>query len=143
MTTMKTDKLKLEDCCLTIEQAKELEELGVDFSNANFAFINVINPYNSTFKHEITKYYVELRNDLIPTLSVAEMMEMLPMDIEAKSKKYGNQTVYLSIDRHSVMYFVSGQEFERGLYIYKSFEKPLLRDALFEAIRWLKQNKLI
>ena len=25
------DKLKLEDCCLTIEQAKELKELGVDF----------------------------------------------------------------------------------------------------------------
>jgi hypothetical protein len=78
-----------------------------------------------------------------PTLTNTEMMEMIPMDIEAKSKKYGNQTVYLSIDRHSVMYCVSGIEFERGLYVYISFEKPLLRDALFEMIKWLKTNKLI
>jgi hypothetical protein len=79
----------------------------------------------------------------IPTLTNTEMLEMIPMDIEAKSKKYGNQTVYLSIDRHSVMYCVSGIEFERGLYVYISFEKPLLRDALFEMIKWLKTNKLI
>jgi hypothetical protein len=41
------------------------------------------------------------------------------------------------------MYFVSGIKFERGLYVYISFEKPLLRDSLFEMIKWLKTNKLI
>ena len=137
------NKLTLKDQFLSLEQAKELQELGVDIYG-NFEIDIDDNGFETiekvgTFASDTFEYYKKS----IPTLSVAEMIEMLPMDIEAKSKKYGNQTVYLSIDRHSVMYFVSGQEFERGLYIYKSFEKPLLRDALFEAIRWLKQNKLI
>ena len=137
------NKLTIEEQFLTLEQAKELEELGVDIYG-NFEIDIDDNWFETiekvgTFASDTFEYYKKS----IPTLSVAEMIDMLPMDIEAKSKKYGNQTVYLSIDRHSVMYFVSGQEFERGLYIYKSFEKPLLRDALFEAIRWLKQNKLI
>jgi hypothetical protein len=137
------NKLTLEDQFLNLEQSKELQELGVDIYG-NFEIDIDDNGFETiekvgTFASDTFEYYKKS----IPTLSVAEMIEMLPMDIEAKSKKYGNQTVYLSIDRHSVMYFVSGQEFERGLYIYKSFEKPLLRDALFEAIRWLKQNKLI
>ena len=137
------NKLTINDQFLTLDQAKELQELGVDIYG-NFEIDIDDNGFETiekvgTFASDTFEYYKKS----IPTLSVAEMIEMLPMDIEAKSKKYGNQTVYLSIDRHSVMYFVSGQEFERGLYIYKSFEKPLLRDALFEAIRWLKQNKLI
>ena len=140
---MTTNKLALKDQFLSLEQANELQELGVDIygnleidiDDNGFETIEKV----GTFASDTFEYYKKS----IPTLSVAEMIEMLPADIEAASKKYRKQTVYLSIDRHSIMYFVSGQEFERGLYIYKSFEKPLLRDALFEAIRWLKQNKLI
>ena len=128
------NKLTVNSQFLTIEQAKELKGLGIDFSDANFA--------------------IGEDNDLIilgcsrdkrycPTLSVSEMIEMLPLDIEAKSEHYGNQTVYLSMDSHSVMYCVSGIEFEGGLYAYTSFEKPLLLDALFEMIKFLKKNKLI
>jgi hypothetical protein len=120
------NKLTLEEQFLTLEQAKELQDLGVDFSNANFAFINVINPYNSTFKHEITKYYVELRNDLIPTLSVAEMLEMLPdyIRIEHYIGKWNVGDCHNSIYPHNI-------------------DKVLLRDALFEMLKWLKTNKLI
>lgn len=35
---MEQNKLKLEDCCLTIEQAKELQKLGIDFSNSSLCF---------------------------------------------------------------------------------------------------------
>ena len=140
---MKTNKLTIEEQFLTLDQAKELKDLGVDIYG-NFEIDIDDNGFETiekvgTFASDTFEYYKKS----IPTLSVAEMIEMLPMDIEAKSKKYGNQTVYLSIDRHSVMYCVSGIEFERGLYVYISFEKPLLRDALFEMIKWLKQNKLI
>ena len=31
-------KLKLEDTCLTIEQVRELQSLGIDFSNAVMEF---------------------------------------------------------------------------------------------------------
>ena len=140
---MKANKLTIEEQFLTLDQAKELEDLGVDIYG-NFEIDIDDNGFETiekvgTFASDTFEYYKKS----IPTLSVTEMIEMLPMDIEAKSKKYGNQTVYLSIDRHSVMYCVSGIEFERGLYVYISFEKPLLRDALFEMIKWLKTNKLI
>ena len=140
---MKANKLTIEEQFLTLDQAKELEDLGVDIYG-NFEIDIDDNGFETiekvgTFASDTFEYYKKS----IPTLTVSEMIEMLPMDIEAKSKKYGNQTVYLSIDRHSVMYCVSGIEFERGLYVYISFEKPLLRDALFEMLKWLKQNKLI
>jgi hypothetical protein len=139
-------KLKLEDTCLTIEQVRELQSLGIDFSNAVMEFTHYDNDgADEWFLTIVDDYadseFADIEN--MPTLTNTEMLEMIPMDIEAKSKKYGNQTVYLSIDRHSVMYCVSGIEFERGLYVYISFEKPLLRDALFEMIKWLKTNKLI
>ena len=35
------NKLTLEEHFLTLEQAKELQELGIDFSNANFTFNKV------------------------------------------------------------------------------------------------------
>lgn len=51
------DKLKLEDCCLTIEQAKELEELGVDFGETIFAYCNYVNPNNAHFGYELVHFY--------------------------------------------------------------------------------------
>lgn len=148
--------MKFEDEFLTIEQSKELKELGIDFSNANYCFRTVDFNNNPSWKyikddgendiHEFIDFYKSHKDSdtsYIKTFSVAEMIEMLPLDILAKSKKYGNQTVYLSIDRNSVMYFVCGKEFERSMYIYKSFEKHLLRDSLFEMIKDLKKNNLI
>ena len=35
---MEQNKLKLEDCCLTIEQAKELQELGVNTENSIYLY---------------------------------------------------------------------------------------------------------
>ena len=136
---MEQNKLKLKDYCLTIEQAKELQALGVNMSDSMMVHFTLIDGT----KIICERYELSGDKDYIDTLTNTEMIEMLPMDIEAKSKKYGNQTVYLSIDRHSVMYCVSGIEFERGLYVYISFEKPLLRDALFEMMKWLKINKLM
>ena len=135
---MKANKLTIEEQFLTSEQAKELQALGIDFSGGNFCYTGKGDLFIG-----VSKDFYPYPNEMINTLSVAEMIEMLPLDIETVSKKYGNQTVYLSIDRHSVMYFVSGIEFERRMYVYKSFEKSLLRDALFEMIKLLKQNKFI
>ena len=35
-----SNKLKIEDTCLTVEQAKELQKLGVDFSEPIHHFYN-------------------------------------------------------------------------------------------------------
>ena len=36
---MEQNKLNLEDCCLTIEQTKELQELGVNMSDTSMIII--------------------------------------------------------------------------------------------------------
>ena len=129
-------KLSLEEQCLTIEQAKELQKLGVDFSNANLAFVNVIEPLKSIIKSEITKYYTELKDDLIPTLTNSEMLEMLP------DKIVSNYVVY-----NSEYYRLRGfwyVEYEGAEMIdYITFKKNLLRDALFEMLKYLKTIKLM
>ena len=114
-------KLKLEDTCLTIEQAKELKELGVDFSNATMAFID----FYDENKHE----YELVRNmsigayDIIPTLTNTEMLEMLP-----------TETCFCKTDK--------GVEVWSRWLEYDGSEQcePLLRDALFEMIKWLKSE---
>ena len=115
------NKLTIEEQFLTSEQAKELQKLGVDFSGANFClhlskdlFIGRSTnffPYSNTFKD---------------TLSVAEMIEMLPE--------------YTSIEHYTGKWHIS----DNHNSLYPHFERNvLLRDALFEMLKWLKQNKLI
>ena len=42
------NKIKLEDTCLTVEQAKELQELGVDMSDSIKSEMKAISPHNYT-----------------------------------------------------------------------------------------------
>ena len=123
-------KLSLEEQCLTIEQAKELRRLGVDFSNANLAFANVIELYIGIFKYEIVRNCLELKDDLIPTLTNSEMLEILPKEIGDKSivlRNYEDEWVI---------------EYKNHLVI-PSISEGLLRDALFEMIKYLKSIKLM
>ena len=94
---MKTNKLTIEDQFLTLDQAKELKEIGIDFSGANYCFRNVDFNKNPSWKYIKDKgeddihIFIDLykfRKDsdilCIKTLSVAEMLEMLPKCIEVK-----------------------------------------------------------
>ena len=37
--------MKIEDMCLTIKQARELKELGIDFSNSIYEFVETYDEY--------------------------------------------------------------------------------------------------
>ena len=122
-------KLKLEDTCLTIEQAKELKELGVDFSNAVMEFTHYDNDgADEWFLTIVDDYadseFADIEN--MPTLTNTEMLEMLP-----------TETCFCKTDK--------GVEVWSRWLEYDGSEQcePLLRDALFEMIKWLKTNKLI
>ena len=43
--------MKLEDMCLTLKQARELEELGIDFSNSMLCFYEIEGVMNIGYKH--------------------------------------------------------------------------------------------
>ena len=71
--------MKIEDMCLTIKQARELKELGIDFSNSMLCFYEIEGVmyigYNGIFDYDET-----LGHTKQPTLTITEMLEMLPKD---------------------------------------------------------------
>ena len=146
---MEQNKLKLEDFCLTVEQAKELKELGIDMDNSLFEYIQLVSDkkyieeaiekrvlgepflYNNNLSTLViggNKMY-EL---VTPTLTNTEMLEMLPRYINFNKKL----RIYKSKDGIKNMWIVSYEKDGQGVYV-KTAE--LLRDALFEMIKFLKK----
>src|SRR5574344_167732 len=88
---MEQSKLKLEDCCLTIEQAKELQKIGIDLEKTIYCYTEVndekwrdIHLYPSDEAYNIKTDCDKISKGgilLIPTLTNTEMMEMLPKEI--------------------------------------------------------------
>ena len=126
---MEQNKLKLEDYCLTIEQAKELQELGVNMSDTSMIIIQdkQVVPRNIL---EIEEFFDFCRYDT-PTLTNTEMLEMLPRYINFNKKL----RIYKSKDGIKNMWIVSYEKDGQGVYV-KTAE--LLRDALFEMIKFIK-----
>lgn len=143
---METNKLTLEDNFLSLEQAKELQELGIDFEGANAWFYRKIKDekgnsiHYSEWRFGFSKRMMILgveKFEYVPTLSVAEMLEMLPEIIKVKDVLY---ELYL---KKSSFYIVGYREYLNESLSINEFIYTLIRDALFEMLKWLKQNKLI
>ena len=137
---------KLEDCCLTIEQTKELQALGIDFSHALMYYA----AYNNNMKlwerdMELYESDVEPIREVkdgifIPTFTNTEMLEMLPKEIDNCQLKIvpfneGYCVEYELYMEHSVYVTKDGNTLD--------FCFPILKDALFEMIKCLKTNKLM
>ena len=147
-----SNKLTVEEQFLTSEQAKELQELGIDFSGSNTWFCKYSKDpkgnkvLKSTWKlvHSKSQLVVEFeRFEYIPTLSVAEMLGMLPKCVEVKGDLY---ELYLKKGSFHIDY--KAYELGYGGYLNEllcinKYIHTLLRDSLFEMLKWLKQNKLI
>lgn len=148
---METNKLTLEDNFLSLEQAKELQELGIDFENGNYLIWNESEEIIA--KSDILGF---IGDDYTPTLSVAEMIEMLPMEI--KCMEGMDLTSYsLLYDGYSIsyVYWLGAEIINTKISVMEIDNYPLenecdicikkwnIRDALFEMLKWLKQNKLI
>ena len=127
---MEQNKLNLEDCCLTIEQTKELQELGVNMSDTSMIIIQdkQVVPRNIL---EIEEFFDFCRYDT-PTLTNTEMLEMLPQYVYFNKKL----RIYKDENRWLVSY-------EKDGWMNLYYTAELLRDALFEMIKYLKTNKLI
>ena len=143
---METNKLTLEDNFLSLEQAKELQELGIDFKGANAWFYRKIKDekgnsiHYSEWRFGFSKRMMILgveKFEFIPTLSVAEMLETLPEIIKVKDVLY---ELYL---KKSSFYIVGYREYLNESLSINEFIYTLIRDALFEMLKWLKQNKLL
>ena len=129
---MEQNKLKLEDCCLTIEQAKELQELGVNMSGTSMIIIQdkQVVPRNIL---EIEEFFDFCRYDT-PTLTNTEMLEMLPQ-YTFFNKKLRIYNKKLRIYKDENRWLVS---YEKDGWRNLCYTAELLRDALFEMIKFLK-----
>ena len=136
---MEQNKLNLEDCCLTIEQTKELQALGINMDNCLMEFCSLkdLGDYHLLPKHKYENNFIRWK--YIPTLTNTEMLEMLPINITLKG---------------DILSFMIGRDVSNNYYnvVYQciyadscciSFNNKLLRDSLFEMIRYLKTNKLM
>ena len=129
--------MKIEDMCLTIEQARELKELGIDFSNSIYEFVETYDEYEDCNEVIICeREYVTIKREILPTLTVNEMLEMLPSKI-----KIGEYYYYLRIERGDVFWCVTYYNHEiSNIYLSRT---GLLRNVLFETIEELTERKLI
>ena len=82
---MEQNKLKLEDCMLTLEQAKELNMLGIDMKDSLYIYgedkTGDREPLYLTLRSDIISALsdIEMAFDLTCTLTNTEMIEMLPI----------------------------------------------------------------
>ena len=128
--------MKLEDMCLTLEQARELKELGVDFSNSMLCFYEIGGVMHIGYKG-IIDYDKTLGHTKQPTLTITEMLEMLPKVLD-----------YGGICNEQPLWLISGKQWsllfhDPVIELDHESISDSLRDALFDMIKWLKTNKLI
>ena len=98
------------------------------------------------FKGELKIDYFPVGNkstEHIPTLSVAEMLEMLPKCIEVKDVLYELYLKKSSFYIGDMAYELGYKEYLNESLSINEYTHALLRDALFEMIKLLKQNKFI
>ena len=137
---MEQNKLKLEDCCLTMYQAKELQELGVDMSKSCllldcYGFPVIRDRIERTLK-QAKKMGFKV-SEYIPTLTNTEMLEMLPKEIDGYKLTFVYDYFRNGDDKYYIGYL---KTYSAPL---KELESTLLRNSLFGMIKWLKINKLM
>ena len=146
------NKLTIEEQYLTLSQSKELQDLGIDFNNANAWFCKCTRNWQGNgisqpawrLVHSMRAVVQGFEKfEYVPTLSVAEMLEMLPKCIEVKDVLYELYFKKSSFYINEIAYELGYREYLNESLSINEFTHTLLRDALFEMLKWLKQNKLI
>ena len=145
---IKTNKNMIESDFLTLTQVRELMKLGMNFSDYNWEFRELIPdegygelPYIFEKDANLTKGegYREVR--ISPTLFVTEMLDFLPCDITYKEEKY-----YLSIEKYCSLedgqiYFFIAYKSNSGNEL--SVNEHLFRDALCTMLKLLLNLEII
>ena len=141
------NKLKLEDTCLTVEQAKELQKLGVDFSEPIHHFYryieekgsrNIVGPWLIINEKVCQTCGMGSKSEFVPTLTNSEMMNMLPVKYN-QYEEYYHLTMRPNYVGEYMIFYKRWEDDVNG----PSYCKGLLRDSLFETIKYLKINKLM
>ena len=132
------NNIKLEDTCLTVEQAKELQALGIDMKGSLMVYCD--------FNDQVHEYELLANNnpqlfgpcEVVNTLTNTEMLEMLPYKYEYKEDEF-----FSEIERNKDMNFIVFYGRDNIDLEGPCYHSKLLRDCLFNMIKFLKTNKII
>ncbi len=125
--------MKLEDQVLSINQVRELQELGFDFrkfaSMCWFAYTSDIPPYEKEYNLSTHDIYCYESSSLepIPTLSIGDIIEILPKEIE----------------ENELNIFVFGETWSVGWEDIRYYGSNTLIDTLFKTLKWCIKQKHI
>ena len=141
------NKLKLEDTCLTVDQAKELQKLGVDFSEPIHHFYryieekgsrNIVGPWLIINEKVCQTCGMGSKSEFVPTLTNSEMINMIPVKYN-QYEEYYHLTIRPNYVGEYMIFYKRWEDDSDGPH----YCKGLLRDTLFEMIKYLKTNKLM
>ena len=125
--------MNIKEQVLSIKQVQELQELGFDVekyaSMCWFAYTSDIPAYEKEYNLSTHDIYCYESSSLepIPTLSIGDIIEILPKEIEEK---------ILNI-------FVFGETWSVGWEGIQYYGSNTLIDALFETLKWCIKQKHI
>lgn len=134
---------------LTIEQAKELKELGINFDSAKYCYRKIDNYSNPVYKYlednaeefstfvDSVTHTTEQDIEIIPTFSISELFNILPKCIDYNGISNNPITIFLDKNTYDIEFWDS------ILDRYHCASHKLLRDSLFDMIKWLKIKNLI
>ena len=129
--------MKIEEQVLSIEQMKHLQELGVDTSDATFAWFMSPNTnqwkikVKDNFAHELLLMFSPER--YIPTYTTGDLLEKLPKIVNGDSlliEFYASDLGYGNWESCELYEITAQQNFK---------DKPL-KDALYNLLCWLEEN---
>ena len=126
--------MKTEELFLSIEQAKHLQELGLDMSDAAFSWI----PRKEEDRIVPTKYvFKEDENIKVYTYTLQELLDKLPDDIIDECKNFNS----LYIDKWEVLMYYAHILVDESIFKIVEFpiEESLLK-AAYNMLCWVIEN---
>lgn len=133
---------------LSIEQMKELIDMGFDISKASMCWIgcsdeNGVLPYSSTFKEIFNKHLDTIPKVLTPTFTLQDILNILPKCIKTENVIY---TLFLCpndlYDGYIVAYMDASNELTH-LNGSSQYSSVSFLEAAFNMLKWCKKNNYI
>ena len=137
--------MNIEEQVLTIEQARHLQKLGLDMSDAALCWaVGEMTFQDTTIKHQSVlaldskpQQYPFIK-EIIPTYTLQEMFGKLPTKIEMVDKDEDIHEVFIRFNNHILWYdenLVFG-----GLrpFVSSYFKSPII--VAYEALCWVLEN---
>ena len=137
---------KIEDLVLSVDQMNHLKELGLNIDESSHWWVSRSKDSKGN-PIKVRKWFITLSNvkprcsfiewDIVPTLTLQEILEILPREIEFNTLYGGKECATLNINWDNIKpcIWYEANEVNLSLYVNDS-----LLEASYEMLCWLLEN---